>query len=207
MSENNNNNTAENTETISQLARNLVAEHPWFMGLTTAAVTAALSHFYYGNKALTTAAWAFAALVGGVALSKIAAHAREIELAAKAAIAMPGEIIAVGTFLEGAIRAQAQMLRDLQAENDGLRAALTAEIAEAKAHRDWSVQQTAEAKVFAAKATEDFAKAVALAKQQAVIEVPAAPAVVVEVPAPVVAETPAPKAEKPVTPAKAAKAA
>lgn len=199
MSENNTNaatETTESNETISQLARNLIAEHPWFTGLAVTAVASALSHFYYGNKLLTTAAWAFAGLVGGVALSKIAAHAKEIEIAAQAAVALPAEMIAVGAYLEGALRKQASMLRDLQQENEVLKATIVAEGQKAEAHRQWAVAQTEEAKAFANKASEDFAKAIAVAQQAQVIEVPAP--VAVEAP---VAGTPAAK------PAKAPKAA
>lgn len=169
----------ETKETLGQLARNLIAEHPWFVGLGTAAVGAALSHWYYGNKALTTAAWGFAAAVGGVALSKIAQHAREIEIAAQAAIALPEEVAAIGGYLTSQLGHQTEMIMALQAENRELKEALLAEVSEAKKHREWSVAQTAEAKVFAQKATEDCAKAVALAQQAvpaAPAETPAAPA-------------------------------
>lgn len=194
MSEQNN---TESTETFTAIARDLIAEHPWFTGLTVGAVTMALSHFYYGNKLLTTTAWAFAALVGGVALSKIAEHAREIEVAAQAAIAMPSNVMAVAAMIEGKFTAMAksnaELLEQLRVEK-GRRdeeqklllqhanltlAAVKAEAAEQARFRAWSADQTAEAKAFAAKAATDLEAALTAAKKlsaEPVIEPVATPA-------------------------------
>jgi len=222
MSENTNNtsaNTTENTEasvSTFALGRNLAAEHPWFMGIGITAVATALSHFYYGNKLLTTSAWAFAGLVGGVALSKIASHAREIEAAARAATLMPANIVAIGCMLESKLQKQNEAINALRVEWEALKTAqateaetqhgfrhwVGSEMAEARSHRAWEVHQTAEAKQMAAKAMGEFEKLSAVTAPKVAVAAPkvavAAPAVAAPKVEPVIVVIETPKVAAPV---------
>jgi hypothetical protein len=59
-----------------------LAAHPHIVGVTGAAMGAALSHFYYRHSPLTVAAWAVSGFVAGEALSRVVAHAKSIQDAA-----------------------------------------------------------------------------------------------------------------------------
>lgn len=173
-------------------AKQLVAEHPHFVGLSVGAVAAALSHFYYDNAILTSVGMFVAGLVAGEIISRVVASAREIEAAAKSGKAALENLAAAGSAAEDA-KARALALEQELISAKALIAAMGAEAlalrqefaAEAKAQaafRQWTLDETAKAQAFAAEAQ---------AQLKAAIEAKAdEPAPVVEVVTPP-AETPA----------------
>lgn len=142
MSESKNTKTtaAENTDkkAWSTAASELLAAHPHIVGISVAAIAAALSHFYYGHSPLTVAAWAAGGLITGEALARILAHAQAITAGAasakataealkKAADAMPVFVAAQA--------GQAAKIASLEEEIKALRAEAAAEVLRAEAFR------------------------------------------------------------------------
>ena len=129
----------------STAARNLIAAHPHLAGLGVAAIAAALSHLYYGHKAVTVVAMAAAGLITGEAVSRILAHAQEIEdtaaearAAGEALRAMAAKLPQVEAAMGGAwaevagLKAEVAKLREEHAVAAGV---VRVEVAQAEAFR------------------------------------------------------------------------
>jgi len=164
------NNPAADKSILAE-ARQLVAEHPHFMGLTVGAVAAALSHFYYDNAMLTSVGMFIAGFATGEILSRIVASARELEETAAmgreavknlaAAGKRADEAAAKAADLEQALLDAGRILAANGEEIANLRKEVAEEAAKAEAFR---------AEVRGAKAAHEAEKAKA---QTPVVETPA----------------------------------
>lgn len=108
----------------STAARNLIAAHPHITGVSTAALAAALGHFYYGHSPVTVAMWAASGLITGEILSRILAHAKQIEETAAAVKDGLAAMKAAGDQIPTAMGMAGKVMADLdamKAEIAGLR--------------------------------------------------------------------------------------
>lgn len=173
------NNAASTKQSILDEAKALVAEHPHFVGLSVGAVAAALSHFYYDNAILTSVGMFVAGLVAGEIISRVVASAREIEAAAASGKAALDNLAKAGAAaedtkaralaLEQELISAKALIAVMTGEAVELRKEFAAEAQEAKAFRQWTLDETAKAKAVLVEAEAKVVAAV-----EAVVETPAA---------------------------------
>lgn len=173
------NNIPAADKSILAEAKQLVAEHPHFVGLSVGAVAAAISHFYYDNALLTSVGMFVAGLVAGEILSRVVASAREIEAAAAAGKAALDNLAAAGAAaedtkaralaLEQELVSAKALIAAMGAEAVALRKEFAAEAQAQAAFRQWTLDETA-----AAKAVVAAAEAKVVAAVEAAVETPAA---------------------------------
>jgi peptidoglycan hydrolase CwlO-like protein len=177
MSTNNTNTPVVADKSIIEEAKILIAEHPHFMGLGVGAVSAALSHFYYDNGLLTTAAVFIGGIVAGEVLSRVVKHARAIQEAAAAGKQTVGALMGAGMTLEamraeareaqaGMVAAQVALMGAAQQIAD-LRKEVEANEVKAAAFRQWTLDETAKAKAVVAAAEAKMAEVTAAAEAPA----------------------------------------